>query len=400
MSSGRSRLAVRLNAWYVFVFVASLAALVAFALPILRSAYGHGQPQLAARVTDLTGRTLYTRGDLARAEVTEVRQTGAVLLEYGARRASWQDVMAELRPGALALALGALVLAVAGGYALTQRALAPLRGLAATARRVVDSGDLSQRVPVRGSGDELDEVATLVNGMLEHNQRLVTGMRDALDNVAHDLRTPLTRLRGNAELALRSGDAPAAREALADCIEETDRVLVMLRTLMDISEAETGIMRVDRTRVALDQLVGEVAELYAHVADEAGVMVRVDAEHVAVTGDAAQLRQAIGNLVDNALKYTHPGGTVTIDVVQDADQGIVRVTDTGEGIEPDALPRIWDRLYRAESSRSKPGLGLGLSLVAAIAKAHGGEATVESTPGLGSTFTLRIPIEERTVLAT
>jgi signal transduction histidine kinase len=399
MSSRRSSLALRLNAWYVLVFGASLVALVAFALPVLRSGYEHDQPQLAARVTDLTGRTLYARGDLARAEVTEIRQTGAVVLAYGARRSSWPDVMERLRTGELVLALGALVLAVAGGYALTQRALHPLRALAATARRVVESGDLSQRVPVRGSGDELDEVATLVNGMLEHNQRLVTGMRDALDNVAHDLRTPLTRLRGNAELALRGNDTSAAREALADCIEETDRVLVMLRTLMDISEAETGIMRLERTRVSLDQLVREVAELYAHVADEAGVMVRVDAESVAVTGDPARLRQAIGNLVDNALKYTHPGGTVTIEAVRDADHGVVRVTDTGEGIDADALPRIWDRLFRAESSRSKPGLGLGLSLVAAIAKAHGGEVTVDSSPGLGSTFTLRVPVDERTVLA-
>ena len=174
--------------------------------------------------------------------------------------------------------INGIVLAVAGGYGLTQRALRPLRALAATARHVIDSGDLSQRVPVRGSGDELDEVASLVNEMLAHNQRLVTGMREALDNVAHDLRTPLTRVRGTAELALRTNDAPAAREALADCIEETDRVLVMLRTLMDISEAETGIMRLDRTRVSLDQLVREIAELYAHVADDAGVVVRVDAE--------------------------------------------------------------------------------------------------------------------------
>jgi signal transduction histidine kinase len=169
---------------------------------------------------------------------------------------------------------------------------------------------------------------------------------------------------------------------------------------MDISEAETGIMRLERTRVSLDQLVREIAELYAHVADDAGVLIRVDAESAWVRGDAARLRQAIGNLVDNAIKYTHPGGTVTIEARREADHGVVRVTDTGEGIEADALPRIWDRLYRAESSRSKPGLGLGLSLVAAIAKAHGGEVTAQSTPGLGSTFTLRVPIEERTLLAT
>ena len=390
MSSRRSSsLALRVSAWYVVVFVASLAALVAFAIPILHQAYGRGQPDLAVRVSDHAGRTLYARGDLT--QMLNVEETGAMQIEYGARPAPWHRVVAELRPGALALALGALLLAVAGAYALTVRGLRPVRELARTARRVVESGDLSQRVPVRGTRDDLDEVSALVNQMLEHNQRLGAAMRDALDNVAHDLRTPLTRLRGTAELALRDADPAASREALADCIEESDRVLVMLRTLMDISEAETGIMRLDRTRVALDRLAGEIAELYGHVAEDAGITLQVDAEPVAVNADAARLRQAIGNLVDNALKYTQRGGTVTIAVAREADTAVLRVTDTGEGIPHDAMPRIWDRLYRAESRRSKPGLGLGLSLVAAIAKAHGAETAVSSEPGAGSTFTLRFP---------
>lgn len=390
MSSRRSSsLALRVSAWYVLVFVASLAALVAFAIPVLRSAYGHGQPDLAVRVSDHAGRTLYARGDLA--QTLNVEETDAMQIEYGARPAPWSAVVSELRPGALALAMGALLLAAAGAYALTQRGLRPVRELAATARRVVESGDLSQRVPMRGTRDDLDEVSELVNRMLEHNQRLVAAMRDSLDNVAHDLRTPLTRMRGTAELALRESDPATAREALADCIEESDRVLVMLRALMDISEAETGIMRLDRTRVALDRLADEIAELYSHVAEDAGIALRVDAEPVAVNADAARLRQAIGNLVDNALKYTPRGGAVTVAVSREADTAVVRVTDTGEGIPRDALPRIWDRLYRAESSRTKPGLGLGLSLVAAIANAHGAEIGVSSEPGTGSTFTLRFP---------
>ena len=390
MSSARSSsLALRVSAWYVVVFVASIAALVAFAIPILRGAYGHGQPDVAMRVSDRAGRTLYARGDLSQA--MSVEEAEAIHVEYGARPVPWSQVVSQLRPGAVALAFGAVLLAVAGAYALTQRGLRPVRELAATARRVVESGDLSQRVPERGTRDELAEVSALVNRMLDHNQRLVAGMRDALDNVAHDLRTPLTRLRGTAELALRDRDPASAREALADCIEESDRVLVMLRTLMDISEAETGIMRLERTRVALDRLVGEVAELYAQVAEEAGIELRVDAESAAIDADAARLRQAIGNLVDNALKYTPRGGIVTIAVAREAETAVVRVSDTGEGIPEEALPRIWDRLYRAESSRSRPGLGLGLSLVAAIAKAHGAEVGVSSTPGAGSTFTLRFP---------
>ncbi len=387
MSSARSSsLALRVTAWYVGVFVVSIAALVAFAMPVLRGAYNRGRPDVAVRVSDRAGRMLYERGDVS--QMMRVEETGAVQVEYGARPAPWRDVLGELRPGALALAAGALVLAVVGGYMLTQRGLQPVRELAATARRVVESGDLAQRVPVRGTRDELDEVSHLVNRMLDHNQRLVTGMRDALDNVAHDLRTPLTRIRGTAELALRGDDA-AAREALADTIEESERVLVMLRALMDISEADTGIMQLHRERVGLDRIAREVGELYGHVAEEAGIALRVDAEPVFAQADAMRVRQAIGNLVDNAIKYTPRGGTVTLRVAREGDAAVVTVADTGEGIPAEALPRIWDRLYRAEASRSKPGLGLGLSLVRAIAKAHGAEATVDSAPGRGSTFVLR-----------
>ena len=387
MSSARtSSLALRVTAWYVGVFVVSIAALVAFAVPVLRGAYGRGRPDVAVRVSDRAGRMLYERGDVS--QTMSVEETGAVHVEYGARQAPWQSVLGELRPGAIALAAGALVLAIVGGYTLTHRGLQPVRELAATARRVVESGDLAQRVPVRGTHDELEEVSRLVNRMLDHNQRLVTGMRDALDNVAHDLRTPLTRIRGSAELALRGDDA-AAREALADTIEESERVLVMLRTLMDISEAETGIMQLHRERVGLDRIAREVGELYGHVAEDAGIALHVDAEPVFAMADATRVRQAIGNLVDNALKYTPRGGTVTVRVAREGDSALVSVRDTGEGIAEDALPRIWDRLYRAEASRTKPGLGLGLSLVRAIAKAHGAEVAVDSTPGQGSTFTLR-----------
>ena len=386
MSSARtSSLALRVTVWYVGVFVVSIAALVALALPVLRGAVGRGRPDVAVRVSDRAGRMLYERGDVS--QTMSVEETGAVHVEYGARPVPWRSVLGELRPGALALAAGALVLAVVGGYTLTHRGLQPVRELAATARRVVESGDLAQRVPVRGTHDELDEVSRLVNRMLDHNQRLVTGMRDALDNVAHDLRTPLTRIRGTAELALRGDDA-AAREALADTIEESERVLVMLRTLMDISEAETGIMQLQRERIGLDRIAREVGELYGHVAEEAGIALHVDAEPVFAMADATRVRQAIGNLVDNALKYTPRGGTVTVRVAREGDTAVVSVRDTGEGIPAEALPRIWDRLYRAEASRTKPGLGLGLSLVRAIAKAHGAEVAVDSAPGRGSTFTL------------
>jgi signal transduction histidine kinase len=297
-----------------------------------------------------------------------------------------------LRPGVVQLALLTIVIAGVGGYYVTRRALLPLRALAATAEDVSVSGDLSRRVPERGGNDELQRFTTLFNRMLDRNQHLVRGMRDALDNVAHDLRTPLTRLRGNAELALRSNDPAAARDALALTIEESDRVLSMLRTLMDISEAESGIMKLDLAPVPLAKLADEAVDLYEHVAEDAGVELKLGhTDRITVVVDGVRIRQAIANLVDNAIKYTPRGGHITVDVIAEPTSAIVRVRDTGEGIDPQALPRIWDRLFRVDPSRSRPGLGLGLSLVKAIVEAHAGTVEVETTPGRGSEFRIVLP---------
>lgn len=419
-------LTFRLNAWYAAVFSLSVLALVALAVPVVLRAL-HSQDSLVmesrverhvavlqsglpryqaavessatlnetdapVRVRDEAGRTLFAHGNVTSSRVVVERSVGSMHVEVGTPSPGFAAVLQRLEPAALGLLLVALALSVAGGLALTRRGLRPVRELAAAASEVSRSGDLTRRVPERGSGDELDELSRLFNRMLERNQALVAGMRGALDNVAHDLRTPLTRLRGTAELALRSGDSAQAKEALAVCIEESERLQTMLRTLMDISEAETGLMKLERAPVSLNALVGSVAELYEAVAEQNGVSMSVATpENVQVDADANRLRQALANLVDNALKYTPSGGQVFIEVTHDARDGVVRVRDTGEGIPPDALPRIFERLYRAEPSRSKPGLGLGLSLVQAIVAAHGGRVEVESTPGRGSTFTVRIP---------
>ncbi len=314
------------------------------------------------------------------------------VVQVGISEASRAATLSELRTGyAWVLGIAAL-LGLIGGPILVRRALRPVRDLASTARHVVDSGDLSARVSPHATGDELDDLTVIVNEMLTRNERLVRGMRESLDHVAHDLRTPLTRLRGTAEVALRDESEDAGREALADVIEESDRVLAMLRTLMDISEAETGVLRLERERVDLADIARDVVDLYEHVAEEAGVGLALDVDsNVAVDGDRTRLRQAVANLVDNAVKYTREGGHVTVEARLEGDHAVLVVRDDGEGIAPEALPRIWDRLYRADPSRSERGLGLGLSLVKAIAEAHGGSARAESEVGRGSTFTLELP---------
>lgn len=356
-------------------------------------------------------------------EVLSVRLPDGTLLQVGKSTERRTELLARFRR-VLLVDLGlVVVIALVGGALVTYSGLQPLRALTDTVRGIVRTGRTEARVPPSRADDALGELGGLVNQMLERIDTVVSGMRGALDNVAHDLRTPLTRLRGIAESALASDDPTRQREALATCVEESDRVVAMLHALMDISEAETGTMALKREQVPMAELVQQAVDLYEDVAEDRGITIDVRvAPSLSACVDRVRVRQVIANLLDNAVKYSPDGGRIVVSATgRDADPGsmradrgvgiagqdvgtghagrvadgrvVLRVSDEGPGIPADQLPLIWDRLYRGDQSRATRGLGLGLSLVRAIVRAHGGDVAVESAPGAGSTFEITLPID-------
>ncbi len=336
--------------------------------------------------------------DVASLETGSLRLADGTLVQVGKSTEARDDLLARFRAALGLVTLSVVLIALTGGVIATQTAVKPIRQLTEAVQRIIATGRTDSRVPIAEHRDSIDELSALFNAMLDKIEGLVTGMRGALDNVSHDLRTPMTRLRASAELALAGPpDIGRYREALADCVEEADRVLVMLTTLMDITEAESGAMPLKREPVALADIVSRAIDLYRDTADAKGVTLAASPDAgVRVSVDRTRLEQVAANLLDNAIKYTPSGGRVEVSAGREGGRAVLRVSDTGMGIPADEQPRIWDRLFRGDQSRAERGLGLGLSLVKAVVEAHGGAVSVDSQPGRGSTFTVSLPPEPRT----
>jgi signal transduction histidine kinase len=333
------------------------------------------------------------KGEEEGLEITSSRLPDGNLIQVGLNSEVREEVLEHFRNLLAVMMLPIVAIGLGGGIFFVRRAVRPIRDLRQTLQAILTTGKLTARAPVTDRGDELDELSTLFNSMLDRIGGLITGLQGALDNVAHDLRTPMTRLQNMAETAL-AADQPEEllRAALATCVEESERILTMLNTLMDISEAETGTMRLDLAQVNVHDLMRQVVELYEYVAEEKAItIVSTVPLDVTITADRNRLLQILANLLDNAIKYTPPGGQVAITAAQNHQHVHISVVDTGVGIPSEDLPKIWDRLYRGDQSRSQRGLGLGLSLVKAIVQAHHGEVAVSSQLGQGTQFLLTLP---------
>ncbi|MHA3773281.1 ATP-binding protein [Verrucomicrobiota bacterium sgz303538] len=340
--------------------------------------------------------------------VGEERLPDGGVLQVGKANEEQIDLLGNYRWSALLVLLIFVPASFAGGAFVSSRALRPVQQLTNVAQEIIETRRLDARVPSPGSGDELDSLVQVFNTMLGRIDALVRGMRDSIDNVAHDLRTPLTRLRHKAQAIIEIAEERTAMaqcsnckmavNALADCVEEADRVSAMLNTIVDIAETEAGLVKLEIAPLSLAELIADTVDSYVEFAEDRGVIVTANVpQDLYVSADSTALFRVFANLLDNAIKYTPAGGRVELKAERSSSFVEVQFIDTGIGVSAEDLPRIWDRLFRGNRSRSERGLGLGLSFVRAIIEAHGGIATVESQPGVGTTVRLSLPVATRAV---
>jgi signal transduction histidine kinase len=285
-----------------------------------------------------------------------------------------------------------LVLGLSGGLLTSRNFLRRIDQIAGTSKTIM-AGDLAERMPVSGTGDELDRLASSLNAMLDQIERLMAGMQEISTNVAHDLRTPLSRLKARAEDALRSGSTADHRQALEQVLEETDKLLATFNALLAIARAESGQVREGLEPLDAAAVAREVAELYEPSVEEAGGAITVAAGHPSlVQADRELLAQALANLIDNALKYGANGAAgphIAVSVSEIDSQVAIEVADRGPGIPEPDRERVKERFVRLEPSRSKPGSGLGLSLASGIMKLHRGHLELtDNAPGLRARLVL------------
>jgi len=322
-------------------------------------------------------------------------KTESWLVQVGVSLADYRHALAALGMVLVMILPVGLLAAVGGGYWLAGRALAPVQRITSTAQ-AISAKNLSQRVAVANPNDELGQLAETINRMIGRLERAFDSMRQFTADASHEFLTPLTAIRTEVEVALRAERPPEQyRRVLASVLEEVERMSKLADSLLLLFREDAKVVQTPNERLRLDTLVQEVAGHMEVVAGESGIQMTVqDLPPMTVHGNPDSLRQVFFNLLDNAVKYTKQGGTVAVRGRVDDDQVVIEVVDTGIGIPPDSLPKVFDRFYRVDKSRSRTlgGTGLGLSISKALIERHQGRIEVQSAVDQGSTFRVVLPL--------
>lgn len=316
------------------------------------------------------------------------------LIESGAPMQPIETVLVRL-VRMLLVGVPLVVLAAAGGgYLLVSRALAPVLGIAQSAERIT-LHDLNEQLPLTRTGDELEQLSLALNRMIIRLREAFDHNRRFLGDASHELRTPLTALRAELESIVQEARLPELRDRVGSALEEVNRLAKIVETLFAISRLEAGEAQQERAQFDLARLAGSTADQMALLAEDKGISVQCDLEqNVTVEGDQSRIKQVVVNLLDNAIKYTPAGGSVTLRVQGREGEAALEVSDTGIGIPSAALPHVFERFFRVDAARSREvdGAGLGLAIVKSICSAHGGRVEVESVENGGSTFKVKLPL--------
>ena len=337
--------------------------------------------------------TIAISGRREKARILYAALNPRIILQVGVAMESYSRFLDAFRGIFIATMSLLIVLAAGVGWFMARRAVSGIEAVTRTAQKI-SGGTLEERVPVRGRGDEIDQLALTFNQMLDRIEALLAEIKEMSDNIAHDMRSPIARIRGAAEVTLTSGKTLGEFESMAaSTIEECDRLLDMINTMLMISKTESGVGQISKKDVDFSAIIRKACELFEPMAEDKSLTIRCDVpDGIHLKGDTPMIQRMLSNLIDNAIKYTPSEGQVNVSAAVDASHVVVAVKDTGVGISHRDLPRIFERFYRCDQSRSQEGIGLGLSLAQAIARAHGGDIQVVSAPDQGSTFTVSLPI--------
>lgn len=337
--------------------------------------------------------TIYPHNHPLNARVASIHIEGAGILQLGMTLERENSSHQRTRRILAGASLLMILLSTCTGLLIARQAMAGVRRVTNTVSGI-RRDNLNQRVPPGNEGLEINELAEAFNHMLQRIETLIREIKDVSDNVAHDLRSPITRMRGIAETTLTGPqDTGAYREMGLTILEECDRLTEIINTMLEIARSESGVIEMTLSEIDFTELLAGALELFRPVAEEKNIQLTSDLPEAPLvfTGDKSRLQRVIANLLDNALKYTPDGGSVQLTAARDELSIQISIRDSGIGLDSQEVKRIFERFYRCEKSRSTPGNGLGLCLAKSIILAHGGTLNVESVPNLGSTFTIILP---------